>query len=279
MIALAIHPAQRDLLPLLGARLEIGALLNASRQALPAAPAPVFAAMRDLLDSRRPRACCFLWPYPGLKEDALACLERGVPVLSAGPVDLEPSTGWRWGGQHHFSPLFQAARAQRRQPEFGGPVYLRRVAGGGAELHSAWWAACQSLAEAQELLESSPTEVGVAACRQGRKHHLALSVSFANRALAHLVVAPAYFSPSLDLTLLGSGGLVYSDNAANAPALVHTTGARLLPPAFLHPEPAWIQDFLDQLDQPAPPADCASQLQLLRAIRRAVSLKSLVRIP
>jgi len=271
MIALAIHPAQRELLLLLCARLEVGALLNPTRRPLPGAPVPVFAGMGELLDHGAPRACVFLWPYPGLKEDALACLERGIPTLSAGPV---PGIALRWGGQHRFSPLFQAALAQRHSPEFGEPVYLRRLVAGG-DLQASWWAACQALAEARDLVDAPLAEIQVAACKEGRKHHLALSVSFANGAFAHLLAAPVHCSPSLDLTLLGSGGLAFSDSAANLPALVRKEGARLQPPAFLFPEPAWVQDFLDHLDQPAP--DCSFQMQLLGAGRRAARLRKLVR--
>lgn len=270
MIALVAHPSQRELLRLLCSRLRITAVLARTRWQ--EAPASVFTQMRTLLDTCAPRACIFLWPYPGMKEDALACLERQVPVLSAGPMDAL----LRWGGQHRFSPLFQAAQAQRRSPDFGEPVYLRRVTGGGTGLHSAWWAACQALSEAQDLMEAPLVEVYVAACKAGQKHHLALSASFANRATAHLIAAPVYSSPSLELTLLGSGGLVFSDSAANAPAVISAEGARFLPPAFLHPEPAWIQDFLDHPDRPA--VNAALQLQLLCALRRALRLRQLVRI-
>lgn len=278
MIALVAHPGQRDLVLLLAARLDLCAVYTPWRGAFGGLPVPVYTELPALLTAQAPGACCFLRPYPALKRDLATCLGEQVRVLTAGPVDLPPSPLWQWGGQHRYSPLFRQAFSQRRLPAFGEPVYLRRVAGGGTDLLNAWWAACQLLAEARELLGAETTHVDLAACREGGQHHLALSVAFANRANAHLVVAPAYFAPSSDLTLLGSGGLVFSDSAANAPTLVHPGGVRLCPPAFVHPEPGWIRAFLDGSPAPEPPADAALQQKLLPALRRALRLGLPVRL-
>ncbi|MBI2504406.1 MAG: hypothetical protein HYW07_14375 [Candidatus Latescibacteria bacterium] len=278
MIALVAHPGQQHLLQLLASRLEISAILNPWRTPFRAAPAPVFSQLSALLAAGAPDACCFLRPYGGLEQDISTCLERQVRVLSAGPADLPASPLWNWGGQHLHSPLFQAASGQRRSPAFGTPVYLRRLVGGGTDLLDAWWAACQLLTEARDLIGAEAVEVQLAACRAGRQHHLALTVAFANRATAHLVVAPHYFSPSTDLTLLGSGGLVFSDAPANAAHQTGSSGVRLHPPPFLHPEPGWIAEFLQRLDQPAPAAHPALELHLLAALRQALRLGQLVRV-
>lgn len=270
MIAAVAHPGQRALLQLLAARLSLCAVYNPWRAAFGRLPVPVYTELPALLAAHMPRVCAFLRPYPGCEKDLATCLDGQVRVLSAGPADLPPSPRWQWGGQHRYSALFLQALAQRRLPAFGEPVYLRRLTGGGTDLLGAWWAACQLLAEARELVGAEPAQVQLAACREGRKHHLVLSVAFANRANAHLVVAPAYFAPSNDLTLLGSGGLVYADSAANAPALVHPGGAQFHPPAFLHPEPAWIQHFAEAQSAAMPPPDAALQRQLLPALRRAL---------
>jgi hypothetical protein len=276
VIALALHPSQQGLLRLLAGCVEISAILSPGRSRWHRPPAPVFSRLDELLAAQTPRACCFLWPYAGLKKDLASCLEHQLPALSAGPVDLPPSPLWQWGGQHHHSPLFRAALAQRQSPAFGAPVYLRRVVGGGGTRLSAWWAACQLLAEARELLGAELAELQLAACREGRRHHLALSAAFAGRATAHLVVAPAYFAPGGDLTLLGSGGLVFADSAPNTPLLVSDGGAQLHPPAFLHPEPAWVAEFVGRLDRPAPAGEAQLELQVLRALRQALRQQQLV---
>lgn len=275
MIALVAHPRQRDLVQLLVARLSLCAVYNPWRAAFARLPVPVYTDLPALLAAHAPGAVCFLRPYPALEKDLAACLEGQVRVLSAGPAKLPASPLWQWGGQHRHSPFFQQALTQRRLPSFGEPVYLRRLSGGGTDLLGAWWAACQLLAEARELVGAEPAQVQLAACREGRKHHLTLSVVFANRANAHLSVAPHYFSPSADLTLLGSGGLIFSDNTANAPQLIGSSGVHLCPPAFLHPEPAWIQHFLEGASAPS---DEALPHQLLPAIRRALRLGQLVRV-
>lgn len=278
MIALVAHPSQQHLVSVLGRSLKISAILNPWRTPFRSAPAPVFSQLGALLAASTPEACCFLWPYRGLENDLSACLKRQIRVLSAGPAKLPASPLWSWGGQHLHSPLFQTASDQRRSPAFGDPVYLRRLVGGGSDLLNAWWAACQLLAEARDLIGTETVDVQVAACREGRQHHLALSLAFANRATAHLIVAPHYFSPSLDLTLLGSGGLVFADHLANTPMLVCRGGMQTSPPAFLHPEPAWIHAFLDPATPPAVPRVNTPELALLRALRRALRLRQLVRV-
>lgn len=270
MIALVAHPEQQSLVRLLADTLEVCAVCSPWRVARGLFPVPVFPDLRQLLRRHAPVACCVLRPYASLASDLSLCLAAQVRVLSAGPVDHSASPLWQWGGQHHHSPLFQQALGQRQLPAFGTPVYLRRAAGGGTDLLGAWWAAGQLLAEAVDLVGAEPVQVLVAACREGRKHHLALSVAFANRACAHLVVAPAYFSPSTDLTLLGSGGLVWSENTGNGPAVVGARGIQLHPLAFVHPEPAWINSFLQGSPAPVGPDLRPLQLKLLPALRRAL---------
>jgi hypothetical protein len=270
VIALVAHPEQAGLVRLLAETAGVCAVCSPWRGARSRWPAPVFPDLRELLDQHAPEACCILWPHPGLTRDLSLCLAAGVRVLSAGPADHAPSPRWQWGGRHRHSPLFQQALLQRRLPAFGEPVYLRRAAGGGADLLGAWWAAGQLLAEATDLIESAPVQILLAACREGGKHHLALSATFANRASAHLVVAPSYFSPSADLTLLGSGGLVCSEHAGSGPVVVRSGGIQLHPPAFLYPEPAWIRDFLQGAPAAAGPDLSGLQLRLLPALRRAL---------
>jgi len=267
LIALLAHPRQAPLVRLLAQRLPVAALCSPWRGSFGPLSLPVHTHLAELLAAHQPGLVCFLSPHPRLAEGLSLCLDREIRVLSAGPVEGPASPQWQWGGQHRFSPLVQQALAQSRSPDFGVPVYLRRVVGGGGLLE-AWWAACRLLGEAQALLGGPPDWCQVAAHRRGQSHHLVLSLSFAQGACAHLVVAPSYPEPSADLTLLGSGGLVFSDQGANTPAVVSQAGAHLHAPAFLHPEPDWISDYLAGSNPPLPPDPL--HLALLPAIRRSL---------
>ena len=278
MIVLVASP-EPQLLHLLCRALPVGAVLSRGRRALPGLPVPVFRQLPALFEfCPRPRATVFLSPYPNIEADVAVCAQQEIPVLSAGPVALAGTPRICWGGQHRFAPLFAAALAQRNTPEFGEAVYLRRSVGGGMGFASAWWAAWQLLEEARDLVNAAVTEVHMAACREGRQHHLALSVAFANRATAHLVVVPHHFPASQDLTLLGTGGLLTSDHLANATAVVGAEGLRLTPPDFLRPEPAWIRDFAARLDHLSAPPDPTPALRLRRALRRALRQGQIVRV-
>ena len=184
-----------------------------------------------------------------------------------------------WGGLHHFSPLYHRLREQRLRPGFGEPVYLRQVRDGGRALLPAWWAACQSLAMAQDLAGSPACDVHLAATRDEGRLHLALTLTLADRTIAHLVVGPA-FAPGGDVLLVGSGGLLSSDALANAPAVLGATGAILHPPAFLWPEPAWLLDFVARLEREPGPLTAGADLEyrLLRGLRQALRQRSVARI-
>lgn len=269
MIALVAHPEQAALVRVVAQSLPVAAVCSPWRAAFP--PTSELASYRTLaalLDAHAVGAVVFLRPYTRLAVDLAECDRRGLGSLAAGPVSAFPLR--RCGGQHRWAPLIRQAQVQAQRPTFGRPVYLRRVSGGGTDFDLAWWSACLLLDEARLLIGAAPDSVQVAASRAGGRHHLILSVAYANGAHAHLVVAPHYFSPSTDLTLLGSGGLLFSDPPANLPVAVHARGARLHQPAFLHPEPGWIRAYLAGEHREPDPADLELHHQLRTVLRRAL---------
>ena len=270
MTVLVAHPRQAPVVRAVADALPLAAICNPWRTRFGTLPVPVHPDLRSLLTEHEPAAVIVLRPYSGLEADLTLCGERQIRVLCAGPVALPPNPLLQWGGQHRHTPVITQALTQTRQPAFGQPVYLRRVAGGGGDLRQSWWSACQLLDEAQALLGAPPTWVQLAAVRAEAKHHLVLTAAFANGANAHLVVSPHYFSPSTDLTLLGSGGLLFADPATNTPVAVHARGARFYQPAFVHPEPAWIGAFLTGQAPPVTASDAALHRRLLPAIRQAL---------
>ncbi|MCC7265663.1 MAG: hypothetical protein IT369_24405 [Candidatus Latescibacteria bacterium] len=270
MTVLVAHPQQAPVVRAVADALPLAAICNPWRTRFGDLPVPVHSDLRSLLAEHEPEAVIVLRPYSGLESDLVLCEERQIRVLCAGPVALPPSPLRQWGGQSRHTPVITQALAQSRQPAFGQPVYLRRVAGGGGALLQSWWSACQLLDEAQALLGAPPIWVQLAAVRAAAKHHLVLTAAFANGANAHLVVSPYYFSPSTDLTLLGSGGLLFADTATNTPVAVHAGGSRFYQPASLYPEPAWIGAFLTGQDPPVTPSDAALHHRLFAAIRQAL---------
>lgn len=158
-------------------------------------------------------------------------------------------------------------------------MYLRQVRDGGRALLPAWWAACQSLAMAQDLAGSPACCIHLAATRDGSRLHLALTLTLADRTIAHLLVGPA-FAPGGDVLLVGSGGLLSSDAWANAPAVLGATGAILHPPAFLWPEPAWLLDFVARLEHEPVPLAAGSEVEyrVLRGLRQALRRGGVARI-
>lgn len=269
MIALVAHPEQAALVRVVAQSLPVAAVCSPWRAASPRtselASYPTLAA---LLDTHPVEAVVFLRPYTRLAADLAECDRRDLGSLAAGPVSASPRR--RWGGQHRWAPLIRQAQVQAQRPAFGRPVYLRRVSGGGTDFEFAWWSACLLLDEAHLLIGAAPDSVQVAASRIGGKFHLVLGAAYPNGAHAHLVVSPHYFSPSTDLTLLGSGGLLFSDPPTNLPVAVHARGTRLHQPAFLHPEPAWIRAYLAGEHPEPDPADLGRHHQLRAVLRRAL---------
>ena len=289
-VAVIASPAQRDVIQAIRLRLSLAGLFNPVRGHLKDSSVPVFADFDELLHRSRADICCFLFPYPSLEQDVSKALEREIHVLAAGPVArsrrrierlLQTASRRQvrlsWENQHGYSPLYRELLAHSASDSFGDPVYLRQVGGGGDSLLSTWWAFCQALALARSLLSSRAEKLHVTATRAGHRYHAILTALMANRATAQLVVAPVPPSPIPDITLLGTGGLLSSGGLGNVPALITRNTVRLHPSPHQRPEPEWLLDFsqrLDQSDQPDQPDALDLQQNLLVALRRASRLGS-----
>lgn len=260
-IVLVARPDQGEIIRAICSRMEIAAVLNTTRSRISDIAPPVYGDMGSLRVRVSPRLCCFLTPYRSLKNDLFTCLDNKIHVLGAGPPPLsrpefdracslarENQVSFYLGGRHTFSPLYNTLLDAARKPAFGNPVYLRMVSGGGSDLLPAWWSAYDSLVQAEGLLGSNLEDLHVAAHKKGRKHHITLTASMANRANAQLVIAPVYFPFGADITLLGSGGLLSGDSLGNASPTIGEDGIGLNPNTDLYPDPAWLEDFLGRLD-------------------------------
>jgi len=282
-IALVASPAQRDLVQAIGSRLTLAGLLCPTPRPWSDAPAPVYPHIEALLGQTAAAICCFLVPYSSLKKDLVGSLERGTHVLGAGPVSLsrreydhicrisrQGRVHFSWCGRHRHSLLHQALSLQRQKPSFGDPVYLRQISGSGPGRLPSWWAACQALEQAEDLLAARVQDLHLTAVRKGRRHHVALTAHMANRATAQLVIAPVPLPGDGDISLLGSGGLLSSDSLPRAPALITQQGVHLLPHPELHPEPSWLLDFAKKVDQSEIQLPDWSTLSFQKAVLRAM---------
>ena len=292
-VAIIASPTQRDAIQAI--RLPLAGLFNPVRGQLKDSPVPVFDDFDGLLRRSKADICCFLFPYPTLEQDVLKALEREIHVLAAGPVArsrhstehlLQTASRSQvrlsWGNQHIYSPLYRELLAHSGSDSFGDPVYLRQVGGGGDSLLSTWWTSCWALELAQALLSSRLEELHVTATRAGHRYHAVLTALMANRATAQLVIAPVSPFPAPDITLLGTGGLLANGGLGNVPALITRNNVRLHPPPHQRPEPEWLLDFSQHLDQPNPPelpALLDLQQNLLGTLRQAPHLGIPVQLP
>ena len=294
-VALVAAAAQEEVVRSICGYTKIDAVLNLGRARLNLDSVPVLEDMDELLDRTASGTCCFLHPFPALNRRLLACVKRKIHVLSAGPISLsrrqfdqlcesagENHVRFSWGNQYRFSRLHQALHAQSRNPGFGNPVYLRQVRGGGHGLLSAWWSACEALDQARALLDSPLQDLLLAASREGHWHHVVLTVGAANKSSAQLVTAPVHLPLHHDITLLGSGGLLFSDGVSYASPLILQDRIQLHPHTDQYPEPAWLVDFLGQLDNPDIPFPDWSMLNLhnhiLRAMKQALRQRQPIQV-
>lgn len=286
-LGLVAGPSQREVVRTLSSSFEDVGVFNPTRSRFASPSFPVFADLEILLREVDPTLCCFLSPYRRMRQDLMTCIDRRVHVLSSGPFSLtrqafeetcraarERRVHIETSGRHRCSRVNNALLDQSARTGFGRPVYLRLVTGGGVGLLSAWWAACEGLAQAEGLLRASMTDLRVTAIRTGRRHHVTLTSQMENRALAQLVVAPVRMLPGGDLTLLGTGGLLSGDSILNATPVIKEGGTELHSHAAFHPDPEWVQDFAKRIErsEPAPPdwETLSFQRRVLRAIRQAL---------
>jgi predicted dehydrogenase len=286
-LGLVADPSQLEVVRTLSSSFEDIGIFNPTRSRFAPRSFPVFADLEVLLREVDPTLCCFLSPYTRMGQDLMTCIDRRVHVLSAGPFSLtrqafeetcqaarESRVYVETRGRHRCSRVNNALLDESARPGFGRPVYLRLVTGGGVGLLSAWWAACEGLAQAEGLLRAAIADLRVTAIKTGRRHHVTLTSQMDNRALAQLVVAPVRMLLGGDLTLLGTGGLLSGDSIQNATPVIKEGGTELHSHAAFCPDPDWVRDFAQRIErsEPALPdwETLSFQRRVLRAIRQAV---------
>ena len=72
-VVLVAQADQQAMLPAICSRIEIAGVFNPSRAQLTEAPVPVLADRAELM--ARAQICCFLFPYPDLKQDLICAYD------------------------------------------------------------------------------------------------------------------------------------------------------------------------------------------------------------
>jgi predicted dehydrogenase len=285
-IALVAGAAHKEAVQALCESVEIAGVMNLGRTRLDIGSIPVFDDLGVVLQHVASGVCCFLTPYAALKRDLFRCVEKGVHVLSAGSAAISRTEHDHLGeiaaknrvrvaagGQFRFGNHYRTMHQQCRKSSFGQPVYLRHLRGGGGGLLPAWWAAGDAVDMAVDLLDADLRFLLAAATKDRSRHHLALTAGI-GAATAHLLVAPAHLPLNQELMAVGTGGVVASEALSSSSIVVRADGLHLHPHGGQFPEPAWLEDFLSQLEnmeRPIPPWEAVSlQSRLLRALRRAL---------
>ena len=286
-VALVADPSHFEIVRAICSRFENVGVFNPTRSRFGELSSPIFTDLESLLRQFDPALCCFLSPYTRMKQDLPTCIDRRVHVLSAGPFSLnrkefelvsqearDNRIHVQSNGRHLFSRLHDTVSERSGGSAFGHPVYLRLLTGGGDGILSAWWAACEALAQAESLLRSGVTDLRVTAIKKGRKHHVTLTGQMGDRALAQLVIAPVHMPLGRDLTLLGTGGLLLNESIHNATTVIKKGGVELHSHDAFCPDPDWLRDFVEKIDRSdleLPDWETVSfQGRVLRSIRQGI---------
>jgi len=285
-IGLIAGPQDAALIGFLEARFSISGLCLQATNGHIKSSLPITPDVVSLAADTQPAVCCFLAPYPGLADDMSACLESGSHVVSAGPPLLDESQykqlqtlaqdrglHLQWDAMHLWSPRHQMLSAQSLLPQFGTPVYLRYIRGGGYSLLAAWWAAVALYNEAADLL-SKPARLLVNAHSDNLGHHqIVLTLQTTNGANAQLIVSPAPLPGEGHLSFLGTGAMLSDADPMATQTLI--TGDALLPTPEFPVHQAWLAGFVDQLAAPPTTYPTESAVgfhrRLLAAIEQAVA--------
>ena len=189
---------------------------------------PTGPSLEELLEKSQPDHCVMLAALPSLCEDIKYLLSREVSILTAGPIKGIASDGNNITvvPPSKWSLPYQQIKAECRKESFGDPVYLRYLTSGGHNLHSAWWAMCQAVDVAEELLQGALTALHVSGISHNQTCHINATLLMSNRANGQLSIVPDYFEDERQVTLLGTGGLLNYDPQENVAGIV--TGQRLI---------------------------------------------------
>ena len=295
-------PAQRDLLQAICRTVPIAAVLNPSRQRLDGLGAlQVFSRWEEALETARPDLICILTPFGAMNETIMAGLRRGAHILTVGPLNLSSreqeslaAIAADTRGRLHVvdrlasSRLHQSLMTHRSRSEFGKPVYVRILRGGGTGVVAAWWGLWDMLGQSLDLLRSPLHTLSVVANRDRRSCHATATVTVRAGASGLLCVLPSSWSATPDILLLGTGGTISSQIAANAVAVLPAAGVPTL--CFdesLYAEPEMLNGFLRSLDDETGAPDARAGLaigqpplaaRLLRGLKKSLRTSRIVDI-
>lgn len=285
-VVLIADPSQQHLVEMLCRRFNIVGIVNPTRGRLTHPELSVTHSLSELTEYSSPDVCCAITPYRSMAEDVLLCLHRQIHVASTGPIPCsrrvfrrlcqvadEQRIHFRIGGLHKLSPRNLILQAKSRHSEFGQPVYLRLVSDGGRAFLTAWWSACDTIEQAEALLDSSACKTHLTAIRVGHCYHITLTLAMHNHSNAQLTIAPVLLGGERDLTLLGSGGLLTYDSLSNATGVITRHGFQPHVRSDQIPENAWLTDFIKTIEHQEPHLTDHTvfdrHLQLKQAIQEA----------
>ena len=263
---------------------------------MPPLDAPVVSAIDEFLASDV-SLVVLLSPFSGMEQCVAAAAKTGTHVLASGPLigtRRKEFADLLGEAQHlvtiadgRYSPLHQSLLEQRRRDQFGEPVYVRFIGGGGGEGPvSTWWRLSEMLVQALDLLDSPVVRLSVTASRKGRRINSTLSITCESGAAGLISVLPFDQGPAPEILLLGTGGTVSSVTQANAIPLFPTDGrAQLLYDGSFYAEPLFISRHLSalesdvELDSRAPASDLDPLAdRILSALRTALRKNRIIRV-
>lgn len=247
------------------------------------------------LEEVKPDLCVFLSPYKGMLGDLSLCLEKGLHIITSGPVphadksfqqlvDIVKTNKARWEIRDDFmlDPYQEKLHQAIEETDFGLLVYYREITFGGPSLLSNWWRLCQLYDKAKALFKSEIVETHVSANRQRNKIQLSLTLKSANRANGHIICTNSSYKSDGDLLLIGTGGVMTYEGLHNGPGIFTKRGYQPIPSDPHLPIMSWWDKIIGE-ETPASealpsPKRMGIHNDILRAIIRSIKDKRIIKI-